>query len=125
MHHLAHCLFLNTPKAQQTREQELNLTWLHDLHEGVYNEYQYMQKMAISAAHGGLWGDFTAIKWIFDYLQRPIFVWHKDNARIISIFGLKFQLEPLHLAIGSNHFEPIEKLNQTMPIILPDVHIEK
>jgi hypothetical protein len=67
MGHLAQCLSLNTPKAQQTRQLELNPDWLHDLHEGVYNEYQYMQKMSISAVHGGLWGDFTAIKWIADY----------------------------------------------------------
>jgi hypothetical protein len=35
---------------------------LHDLHEGVSNEYQYMQKMSVSASHGELWGDFTAIE---------------------------------------------------------------
>ena len=28
-------------------------------------------------------------------------------------------MEPLHLAFGSSHFKPIEKINQNMPIILP------
>jgi hypothetical protein len=61
MGHLAQCLFFNTPKIQQIRQVELNLDWLHNLHEGVFNEYQYMQKMFVSVVHGGLWGDFTAI----------------------------------------------------------------
>ena len=98
-------------KYTKTRKQELNPKWLHNLHEGVYNKYQYMRKMAISVAHGGLWRDFTTIKWISHYLQRLIYIWHKDSFRIISIFGFEFQLEPLHLAFGTNHFEPIEKLN--------------
>jgi hypothetical protein len=28
-------------------------------------------------------------------------------------------IKPFHLAFGSNHFQPIKKLNQSMPIILP------
>jgi hypothetical protein len=56
MGHLAQSLSLNTPKAQQTWQLELNPDWLHDLHEGVYNEYQYMQKMSVSAVRGGFWG---------------------------------------------------------------------
>ena len=54
MSHLSHCLNINTPKARQTRDQELNGEWLSDLHRGISNEYQYMQKMAVSAVHGGL-----------------------------------------------------------------------
>ena len=119
MRHLAHCLSLNTSKAQQTWQLELNLDWLHDLHEGISNEYQYMQKMSVSASHGGLWGDFTIIEWIFDYLQRPIYVWSNVTGCIINKQGCEFELEPLHLAFGSSHFEPIEKLNQNMFIILP------
>jgi hypothetical protein len=109
MGHLAQCLSLNTPKAQQTRQLELNPDWLHDLHEGVYNEYQYMQKMSISAVHGGLWGDFTAIKWIADYLKKPIYVWSIVSEQIIAKEGCEFGLEPLHIAFGNSHFEPIEK----------------
>ena len=65
------------------------------------------------------WGDFTAIKWISDYLERPIYVWSTQSGRIINKLGCEFQLEPFHLAFGSSHFEPIEKLNQSMPIVLP------
>lgn len=120
MNHLANCLVLNTPKALQTRNEELNPEWLHDLHVGVYNEHDYIRKMALSASNGGLWGDFTAIKWISDYLQKPIYVWLNDSAKIISISGQEFESEPLHLAFGSSHYEPIEKLHQTMPIMLPN-----
>jgi hypothetical protein len=77
-----------------------------------------MQKMSISTVRGGLWGDFTAIKWIVDYLQKPIYVWSTASRHIIAKEGCEFELEPLHIAFGSNHFEPIEKLNQNMPIIL-------
>ena len=111
MHHLSHCLNINTPKARQTHDKELNAEWLSDLHRGITNEYQYMQKMAVSVVHGGLWGDFTPIKWISNYLQRPIYIWHNDSARIINIFGSEFDIEPLYLAFGFNHFEPIEKVN--------------
>jgi hypothetical protein len=97
----------------------INPDWLHDLHEGVYNEYQYMQKMSISAVHGGLWGDFTAIKWIADYLKKPIYVWSIASGQIIAKEGCEFELEPLHIAFENSHFEPIEKLNQNMSIILP------
>jgi hypothetical protein len=110
MGHLAQCLSLNTPKAQQTRQLELNPAWLHDLHEGVYNEYQYMQKMSVNAVRGGLWRDFTAIKWIADYLQKPIYVWSTASGHIIAKEECEFELEPLHIAFGSSHFEPIEKL---------------
>ena len=58
MGYYAHCLSLNTPKAQQTCQLELNPEWLHDLFKGVSNEYQYMQKMDVSST---LWGDFIAI----------------------------------------------------------------
>jgi hypothetical protein len=38
--------------------------------------------------------------------------------RNIDKQGCEFELKPLHLAFGSSHFEPIEKLNQNMSIIL-------
>ena len=52
--HLSHCLNINIPKARQTRDQQLNAKWLSDLHRDITNEYQYMQRMAMSAIHGGL-----------------------------------------------------------------------
>jgi hypothetical protein len=119
MGHLSQFLSLNSPKAQQIRQLELNPDWLHDLHEDVYNEYQYMQKMYVSVVRGGLWGDFTAIKWIANYFKKPIYVWSIASGQIIAKERCEFELEPLHIVFGNNHFEPIEKLNQNMPIILP------
>lgn len=119
MQHLAFCISLNTPKALQTLEFELNEDWLYDLHTGVFNAHQYIQRMSLSARQGGLWGDFTAIKWVSDYLQRPIYVWSTESGKLIDKEGSEFQLELFHLAFGSRHFEPIEKLNQSMPIVLP------
>jgi hypothetical protein len=63
-----------------------------------------MQKMVVSAACSGLWRDFTVIKWIFDYLQRPIYVWSNEFGSIIDKQGLEFELKLLYLAFGSNHF---------------------
>jgi hypothetical protein len=54
MRHLAHCISLNTPKAHQIRQLELNPQWLHDLQEALFNEYQYMQNMVVGVVHGGL-----------------------------------------------------------------------
>ena len=54
MRHLSHCLNINIPNARQTCDQELSAEWLSDLHRGISNEYQYMQKMAESAIHGEL-----------------------------------------------------------------------
>lgn len=88
------------------------------------NEYQYMQKMAISATQGGLWGDFTAIKWMSDYLQRPIYVWSNESGMIMAREGCEFQSEPLHLTFGSSHFEPLEKINQNSSITLPIIDNE-
>lgn len=34
-----------------------------------------MKTMFISATQGGLWGVFTTIKWICNYLQKPLYVW--------------------------------------------------
>jgi hypothetical protein len=48
-------------KIQQFCIQELNPSFLFDLHQGITNEHQYVTKMALSASMGGLWGDFIAI----------------------------------------------------------------
>jgi hypothetical protein len=48
---------------------------MHDLHHGqVDNEIVYIQKMSLLASKGGLWGDFTKIYWILQYLQQQIYV---------------------------------------------------
>jgi hypothetical protein len=47
---------LNTEKVQQCCIQELNPSFLFDLHQGmVTNEHQYVTKMALSASMKGLW----------------------------------------------------------------------
>jgi hypothetical protein len=54
---------------QQCHIQELNPSFLFDLHQNmVTNEYQYVTKMTLSASMGGLWGDFTTIFWKTKYL---------------------------------------------------------
>ena len=99
---------------------ELNESSLHDLHNGtILNENQYIERMSISATVGGLWGDFTEIKWILDYLQKKISIWNIQNGRIFSTFGREFNNETLHIAFGYNHFEPIEVLDGLRPIDIP------
>ena len=44
---------------------ELNEEFLIDLHNGkILNKNDYIKKMSLSATNEGVWGDFTAIKWI-------------------------------------------------------------
>jgi hypothetical protein len=62
--------------------------------------------MSISAINGGLWGDFTAIYWIFEYLHHSIHVWNKSNGWIMVQIEQKVALTPLNLVYGNNHFEP-------------------
>lgn len=42
---------------------------------------------------------------------------------IIDHQGCEFRSEPLYIEFGSNHFQPIEKLNQDMPNILPTTNM--
>jgi hypothetical protein len=85
MAHLNHCLLLNIKKSQQCHIQKLNSSFLFDLHQGmVTNEHQYLTKMALSVNMGGLWGDFIAIFYIVEYLQRPIYIWNKISKCIMS-----------------------------------------
>jgi hypothetical protein len=75
MAHLNRCLLLSTRKAQQCHIQKLNPSFLFDLHQGmVTNEHKYVTKMALNASMGGLWGDFTTMFWIVEYLQKPIYI---------------------------------------------------
>jgi hypothetical protein len=75
------------------------------LQRGISNEYQYMQKMFVSVVYDGFWGDFTAIKWISDYLQKLMYVWSNITGRIIDKQECEFELKPLHLVFGNNHFK--------------------
>jgi len=80
MHHLKICLAMNIAKACETWSNELNESFLRDLHKGVIlNEDEYIEKMSICATIDGLWGDFTTIKWISDCLTKQISVWNKEN----------------------------------------------
>jgi hypothetical protein len=55
MAHLNQCLLLNTKKIQQCRIQELNPSFLFDLHQHmVTNEHQHVTKMALNASMKGL-----------------------------------------------------------------------
>jgi len=54
----------------------------------VTNEHQYVTKMALCAMMGGLWGDFTAMFWIVEYLQKLIYIWNKISKHIMSQCGM-------------------------------------
>jgi hypothetical protein len=70
MAHLHECSLLNVKKTQQCQIQELNPSFLFDLHQGmVANEHQYVIKMTLCAMIGGSWGDFITIFWIVEYLH--------------------------------------------------------
>ena len=54
--------------------------------------------MSISASVGGIWGDFTAVNWIFDYLSTPITIWNINNDYKLITFGKEFSNNVMHLA---------------------------
>ncbi len=72
--------------------------------------------MSISATVGGIWGDFTAVNWISDYLSTPITVLNINNGYKLIIFGKEFNNNVKHLAFDSKikHFEPIVKIYDLM-----------
>jgi hypothetical protein len=78
----------------------------------VTNEYQYVTKMALSVNMGGLWGDFIAMFWITNYLQRPIYIWNKyQNTLCLNVTWI-FNLSPLIYSMYNfQHFEPIQYVN--------------
>jgi hypothetical protein len=91
MAHLNQCLLLNTEKAQQFCIQELNPSFLFDLHQNmVTNEHPYVTKITLGANMGSLCRDFTTIFWIVEYLQRPIYIWNKISKRIMYRRGMDF-----------------------------------
>jgi hypothetical protein len=77
----------------------------------VINEHQYVTKMALSASMEGLWGDFTVIFWIVEYLQMSTCIWDKVSICIMSWCGTGFQSILLHITYNSQHFEPIQYVN--------------
>jgi hypothetical protein len=106
------CLLLNTKKTQQCHIKKLNLIFLFDLHQGmVINEHQYVAKKALSASMGGLWGDFIAIFWIVEYLQRSIYIWNKVSKCIMFQCGMNFHSIPLQIMYSFQHFETIQYVN--------------
>jgi hypothetical protein len=79
-------------KTQQCHIQELNPSFLFNLHQGmVTNEHQYVTKMTLNASVGDLWGNFTTMFWIIQYLQRPIYIWNKISKCIMSRCDMDFQ----------------------------------
>ena len=122
MQHLENCLENNTPKGSETRIMELNKDFLIDQHNGeILNESEYIIKISLSATKGGEWDDFTAIKWVSDYLKNPINVQNVHNGRILSTFDGEFNSEILHIAFESKkkHFEPIETIPRLKAINVP------
>ncbi len=70
-----------------------------------------------------MWGDFTAIKWILEYLKHQINVWNVYNGRILSTFGFEFNTKIIHKAFDpkGKHFEPIETIPGLKAINIPTV----
>ncbi len=68
---------------------------MFDLHQGmVTNEHQYVTKMVLCASMGGLWGDFTIVFRIAEYLQMPIYIWNEVSKCITFQCGMDFQFIP-------------------------------
>jgi hypothetical protein len=76
MHHLIHCLSLDTPKTQQIRHLELNL-------ECFYTKV-FPMNIDTCNIHGELWKDFIIIKWIYDYLQKTIYIWFNERGKLFT-----------------------------------------
>jgi hypothetical protein len=107
--HMQHCLSLGTSEALLCRSRELQPAFMHNLHQGQVNsESDYLDKMALPAKDGGLWGDFTILFWISQYFQCPILVWNKRNGKVMSRLGEHFTNPTLQLLFGNDHYEPIE-----------------
>jgi hypothetical protein len=85
MAHLNQCLLLNIEKTQQCCIRELNLSFLFDMYKGIItNEHYYVTKMALNVSMGSLWGDFTTIFWIIEYLQTLVYLWNKVSKHIMT-----------------------------------------
>jgi len=90
---------------------------LRDLHHGkANNEIMYIQKMSLAASNGGLWGDFTAIYWISQYLQQSIYVWNKNNGQIMVKVGDNMNGITLNIVYGNDHFEHVKLYDPTISL---------
>jgi len=69
--------------------------------------------MSILAIIEGLWGDFTSIFCVSQYLQCRIHVWNKSNGEIMVKVGNEFEVNPLNIFYGNNHFEPTKLFYET------------
>ncbi len=47
------------------------------------DEQTYLQKALRSSIDGGSYNDFTTMFWILKYLQHSIYVWNKNNGRVM------------------------------------------
>jgi len=78
---------------------------LHHLQHGkVDYQKNYIKKMSILGLDGGLWGDFTTIYWIFEYLDHSIHVWNLKNGQIMVKVEQENESTPLNIIYGNNHF---------------------
>jgi len=69
MTHVNQCLLVNTKKNPKILYWKIKSSFLFDLHQNmVTNEHQYVTKMTLCATMGSVWGDFTTIFWIVEYL---------------------------------------------------------
>jgi hypothetical protein len=78
----------------------LTFEFLSNLHGGQINDEDfYITKMSMSACDGGLWGYFTTIFWLLQYLQRPIYIWNFLNAQIMMKVGNNCENQILNIII--------------------------
>jgi hypothetical protein len=77
----------------------------------VINEHQYVIRMTLNVSMGGLWGNFIAMFWILEYLQRLIYIWNKISNCIMFQCGMDFQSIPLHIMYSFQLFELIQYVN--------------
>jgi hypothetical protein len=78
MLYLKNCLNIGTPKVIECCKRELTFEFLSNLHGGQINdEDSYITKISMSICDGGLWGYFTTIFLLLQYLQHPIYIWNK------------------------------------------------
>ncbi len=72
--------------------------------------------MSLAASNGGLWGDFTAIYWISQYLQQSIYVWNKNNGQIMVKVGDNMNGITLNIVYGNDHFERVKLYDPTISL---------
>ncbi len=85
--------YIKNPTMSYLKIKSKFFVWF-GLRHMVTNEHQYVTKMALNASVGGLWGDFTTIFLIVEYIQRPIYIWNKISKCIMFQCGMDFQSIP-------------------------------